>query len=257
MPNAEKTARLQELRNLVEHTLVPDYNEAYQNKKFDEAVKIDEKMQEAINEYTGIVRDLCFATCAESPDPMLTAVTLLSYLTIGVKDTKEGEDKIPVRQFIEAKPRQIDLLKLNSYCKKKIGKGIGHADGWLYAIEKFNLLMTCQKAIDLGIDPTTINDSYAMSEIARGYDLGKNPASKTNLLKTMRAIVTAMLGEEYANKVVSHDVNFLLSVYSRKSRKALTVTVANHKYLRGYLAEICHRAVTGKSYAIDYRQIKK
>ena len=70
----------------------------------------------------------------------------------------------------------------------------------------------------------------------------------------LTAIVQAMIGEEY--KPVSHDVNFLLSVYSRKSRKALTVSCANHKYLRGYIAEICHRIVTGKSYEVDYKKVK-
>ena len=55
----------------------------------------------------------------------------------------------------------------------------------------------------------------------------------------------------------SHDVNFLLSVYSRKNRKALTVTTANHKALRGYLAEICHRIVTKKQYAVDYKAVKQ
>ena len=123
-------------------------------------------------------------------------------------------------------------------------------------VEKFNMLLTAQKAVDLGINPKEINDSYAMSEIAKGWDLGKNPASKTNILKTLRGIVTAMLGEEFANKVTSHDVNFLLSVYSRKSRKALTVTCANHKYMRGYVMEICHRVVTDKGYEVDYKKAK-
>ena len=93
-----------------------------------------------------------------------------------------------------------------------------------------------------------------MSEIAQKYNLGKNPASKTNLLKTLTSIVQAMIGDEY--KAVSHDVNFLLSVYSRKSRKALTVTCANHKYMRGYVMEICHRIVTGATYDIDFKMKK-
>ena len=88
-----------------------------------------------------------------------------------------------------------------------------------------NFLLTAQKAVDLGIDPKAVNDSYAMSEIAREFDMGKNPTSKTNLLKTLQTVITAMLGEQY--KATSHDVNFLMSVYSKKNRKALTVTCAN------------------------------
>lgn len=248
MTRAEKENRLQVLKALVEEK-VKAYNEAMQDGKFDEVSKLDTEITDTVNEYTSIVRDMCFEDCAASDDPMMAAVTALSFMTIGVKDTKKGDEKLPVREVIE-KERQIDLLKLHKF----VDGGIGHNKEWVYMIEKFNLLMTCQKAKDLGVDPTAINDSYAMSEIAKGYDLGKNPASKTNLLKTLTAIVQAMVGEEY--KPVSHDVNFLLSVYSRKSRKALTVTCANHKYMRGYIMEICHRIVTGKTYEVDYKRAR-
>lgn len=84
--------------------------------------------------------------------------------------------------------------------------------------------------------------------------MGKNPTSKTNLLKTLQTVITAMLGEQY--KATSHDVNFLMSVYSKKNRKALTVTCANHRYFRNYLAEVCHRIVTGKTYELDFKTKK-
>lgn len=248
MTRAEKEAKLKELRATVDEK-VKAYNEAMQDGKFDDVQKLDTEITDSVNEFTSIVRNMCFEDCAASDDPMMAAVTALSFMTIGVKDTKKGDEKLPVREVIE-KERQIDLLKLHKF----VEGGIGHNKEWAYMIEKFNLLMTCQKAKDLGIDPTAINDSYAMSEIAKGYDLGKNPASKTNLLKTLTAIVQAMVGEEY--KPVSHDVNFLLSVYSRKSRKALTVTCANHKYMRGYVMEICHRIVTGKTYEVDYKKVR-
>ena len=249
MTRAEQTNKLQELRGSID-AKVKAYNDAYQSKRYDESSKIDGEIVDAVNEYTGIVRDMCFEDCKATGNPMLAAVRMLSYMTIGVKDTLEGESKTPVRQVIE-KERAIDLLKLHKYCE-----GIGVDKNSIYMVEKLNLLMTAQKAVDLGIDPKGISDSYAMSEIAKGFDLGKNPASKTNILKTLRNIVTAMIGEEYAKKVTSHDVNFLLSVYSRKNRKALTVTCANHKYMRGYMAEICHRVVTDKQYEVDYKKLR-
>lgn len=249
MTREEKTARLHELRASVEEQ-VKAYNEAMLDGKFDESVKLDDAITENVNEYTSIVRGMCFEDCAASPDPMLAAVTMLSFITIGVKDSKQGDEKIPVREVIE-RERQIDLLKLHKF----VDGGIGQSKEWVYMIEKLNFLMTAQKAVDLGISPKRINDSYAMSDIAKAYDLGKNPASKTNLLKTITAIVQAMLGEGY--KPTSHDVNFLLSVYSRKNRKALTVTCANHKYMRGYVMEICHRIVTGKTYEVEFKAVKQ
>lgn len=248
MTRAEKENKLVELKASVEEK-VKSYNAAMQDGKFDEVSKLDTEITETVNEYTSIARDICFEDCVASDDPMMAAVTALSFMTIAVKDTKKGDDKVPVREVID-RERQIDLLKLHKF----VDGGIGHDKEWVHMIEKFNLLMTCQKAKDLGIDPKDINDSYAMSEVAKGYDLGKNPASKTNLLKTLTVIVQAMIGEEY--KPVSHDVNFLLSVYSRKSRKALTVSCANHKYLRGYIMEICHRIVTGGVYEVDYKRMR-
>ena len=111
MTRAEQTNKLQELRATVEEK-VKAYNEAFQEKKFDDAAKIDAEITEAVNEYTSIVRDMCFEDCKNSADPMLTACRLLSFVTIGVKDTLEGEAKTPVRSVID-KERQIDLLKLH------------------------------------------------------------------------------------------------------------------------------------------------
>lgn len=249
MTRQEKVAKMQELRASIEAN-VKAYNDANQNARFEEVSKLDAAIQEAINEYTSIARDICFEDCEATDDPMMTAIKTLEYTTIGVKDNKKGDDKIPVREVIE-KEKQIDLMKLHKF----VDGGIGKDKNWAYMIEKLNMLMTAQKAVDLGIDPKDINDSYAMNKISREYNLGKNPASKTNLLKTLTLIVQAMIGEEY--KPVSHDVNFLLSVYSRKSRKALTVTCANHKYMRGYMMEICHRIVMGKTYDIDYKKMKQ
>lgn len=239
-----------ELREKVE-ALVKNYNDAIQSGKYDVAVKNNEETEQAVNEYTAISRKECFDALKATDNPMLEAVKALTFPTIRVKDTKAGDEKIPVR-VVEDIERPIDLLKLHKYVG---GDGIGTDKNWAYAAEKLNFLLTAQKAADLGITPKSVHDSYAMSDISRQIDMGKTPTSKTNILKTLQAVITAMIGEEY--KATSHDVNFLMSIYSRKNRKALTVTCANHKYMRQYLAEICHRIVLGKSYELDYKKIRK
>ncbi len=55
---------------------------------------------------------------------MFTAVTTLSFVTIGVKDEQKGDDKVPVRAIVD-KERQIDLLKLHKYCGSIGADGIG------------------------------------------------------------------------------------------------------------------------------------
>lgn len=250
MAEEKKIPTKAELRATAE-SLIKDYNDAIQGGKYDIAVKLNEKIDETVNEYTSIAREECFNALKATEDPMMEAVKTLVYPTIRAKDTKQGDEKIPVR-VLEDVEKPIDLLKLHKFIG---GDGIGKDSKWAHLIEKLNFMMTCQKATDLGIDPTSINDSYAMSDIARQIDMGKTPCSKTNILKTIQSIVTAMIGEEY--KATSHDVAFLMSVYSRKNRAALTVSCANHKYMRQYMAEICHRIVLGKSYAIEYKKIKK
>lgn len=241
----EKTK--EELRALAEE-LTLKYNDAIQNGKYDISVKLNDETEQTVNEYTSIARKECFARLIATEDPMLAAVKELTFMTIRAVDRKIGDEKIPVREIVDAE-KPIDLLKLH-----KAAGGIGQDKNWVYMVEKLNLLMTMQKAIDLGINPKDINDSYAMNDLARQINLGKTPTSKTNILKTLQSVITAMIGDEY--KATSHDVNFLMSVYSRKNRKALTVTCANHKYMRQYLAEICHRIVEGKSYELDYKKFK-
>ena len=175
MTREEGMAKLAELKSSVDEQ-VKVFNDAVQNGRFEESTKADKAMTGTINEYTATVRDMCFEECKATDDPMLAAVKTLSYVTIGVKDEQKGDDKVPVRVIVD-KERQIDLLKLDKFCG-----GIGADPNWMHVAQKMNFLLTAQKAKDLGLDPAKVNDSYAMSEIARQFEMGKNPTSKTNLL---------------------------------------------------------------------------
>lgn len=249
MTREENIAKLAELRSKAEE-LVKDYNDAFQSKEFDKSAKLENEIAETVKKHTSVARAICFDDCKNTDDPMLTGVTMLTYESIAVKDTKkkEGDIEFVVREIV-TKDRPIDLLKLHTHCD-----GIGKDANWMHIVQKMNFLLTAQKAVDLGINPKAINDSYQMSEIAKGFDMGKNPTSKTNLLKTLQTVVTAMIGEEY--KPTSHDVNYLMSIYAKKNRNALSVTCANHKNFRNFIAEICHRIVTDKGYNVNYKAKK-
>lgn len=245
----EKTlAKMAELRALAEAKCI-EYNSAMTEAKFGDAAKIEEEITEAVNEYTNKARILVFDECAEAEDPMFEACKRLVYPTIKVRDEKIEDSKLTCR-VIEDTEKVIDLAKLNKY----VEGGIGHDKDWIYAVEKLNMLLTANKAVDLGLSPEEVNASYAMKKISREYDLGKNPASKTNLLKTLNSIVEMMLGEGF--KATSHDVNFLLSVYSKKGRRALMVSCANHKNFRQYIQEICYKLINGYAYELDYKKVK-
>lgn len=229
------------------------YNAALIDGKLAEANRVEKLIDADIEEHSRISELLAFDMCEKSENPMITAVTLLTFNTIARKDTKDPDATVATRT-IEDKVKYIDLKKLH----KKVKDGIGHDKNWLYAVEAMNMRMTAQRALDLGYNGDQlkeINDSYAMSDLARAVDLGKNPCSNTQLLKTLQTIVTAMLGGDY--KATSHDVVFLKSIYAKKGRAALSVSCANHSNFRKYIAEVCHRIVTNGAYTIEYKQAKK
>lgn len=230
---------------------VSAYNDAIQNDKpLSELVEIRKDIDNILGDFASYKKFLAFEACAASPDPMLAAIDNPTYL-VGkfVEEVPDG-GKFPVAR-IDSATKAIDLLQLHKHIKG----GIGHDKKWPYIVEALNSKLTARVGAAIGLNPTEIMDSYAMSNIARDIDLGKNPTSNTNLLKTMRTVVAAMVGEEYGNKVTSHDVAFILECYSKKSRKALTLSVANHKTLRTIMGDVCRAVTHGESYAIDYKKV--
>ncbi len=241
-------AKMTELRALAEAKCV-EYNSAMLTAEFANAAKVEEEINDAVNEYTNIARTLAFDECAAAADPMFEACRRLVYQTIKTRDEKIEDSKLTTR-VIEESAKVIDLAKLHKY----VSGGIGHDTDWIYAIEKLNMLITADRATALGLDPAEVHASYQMRQISKEYDLGKNPASKTNLLKTLNKVIEMMLGEGF--KATSHDVNYLLFIYSKKNRKALTVSCANHKNFRQYIMEICFKLINGFAYELDYKRAK-
>lgn len=271
MTKAERIAEMQVLREKAE-SLVIQYNEGIQNGNPNPTIEVNvldsngnvtgtkaeyitNLIDEVVNKYTAIAREICFTECRETDDPMLEAIKRLTFATIGMKVSKKGEEKIPVAEIIE-KNKAIDLLKLH----KTVDGGIGKDPKWNGMVEKMNFHMTARQAKrivkkkeNLTRVLTEINDSYAMSDIAKAIDMGKDPTSNTKLLGTLQGIVTAMIGDEY--KATSHDVNFLTDLYATKGRTALSVNCANHRYFRAYIAAICHSIVTGEDYEISFKKV--
>jgi len=271
MTREEKIAVLAELRAKAE-TLVMSLNDGVQNGNPNPTMEKPEivdgaetgktitvfiatELEQVVNQYTAMAREICFDDCKAADDPMLEAVKRLTFATIGVKETKKGEEKIPVSEIVD-KEKDIDLLKLH----KSVDGGIGKDPKWNGLVEKFNFHMTIRQAkrITKGKENLTrvlkeINDSYAMCKIAQEIEMGKDPTSNTKLLGTLQDIITAMIGEEY--KATSHDVNYLVDLYAQKGKGKLKVNCANHRYFRSYIAAICHGIVTGTDYEVCFKKV--
>lgn len=256
-------------------TNVQEYNTAYGEKRFDDASTINATIEKDVDEYNSIAQMLCFDDCAKAEDPMKAAVLTLHFPIIGIKDTMTGDEVKVLKRVIVGDPdaedavlkyKQIDLLKLQKYVKDREGHGIGHEANWNNQVERLNLLFALDCAVEIGKGQEFINEMsecYAVKDASREIDFGvKNPKagtpiSNTGLLKAVKAVVTAMIGEEFGGKVMTHDVRFLKICSAKKSRKELAIQCANHRYMRGYLMEVCNRVMTGGIYDVDYKRIKK
>ena len=266
MTREDYQKKLEQLEACI-RTKVQEYNAAYGEKRFDDAAKINAETEKAIAESNSIAQMLCFDECANSDDPMIAAILKLDYPVVGIRDTLEGEGEVKtlVRVFAEDKRSKIDLLKLDKYVRDRGGKGIGHDPNWKFMVERLNLLFAMDCAVEIGKGQEFINEMsecYAVKEASRDIDFGvKNPKagtpiSNTGLLKAVKAVVTAMVGEEFGEKTLTHDVRFLKLVCAKKSKKALAIQCANHKYMRGYLMEVCNRIITGSVYDVEYKRVK-
>ena len=255
-------------------TNVQDYNAAYGEKRLDDAATLNAAIEKDVDEWNGISQMLCFDACSKAEDPMKAACLTMHFPVIGIKDTLVGDEVKVAKRVIVGDPdaedatpkyKSIDLLKLHKYVKDRDGHGIGHEKNWYNQAERLNLLFSLDCAVEIGKGQEFIKEMtecYAIKEASRTIDFGvKNPKagtpiSNTGLLKAVKAVVTAMIGPEYTDKVLTHDVRFLKIVSAKKSKKELTVQCANHRYMREYLMEVCNRIMTEGVYDVDYKKVK-
>lgn len=235
-------------------------NSLYLEEKIGEAAKLDDSIEECVNEYTARARRECFISCKDSTDPMLEAIRRLQFKTIRAKDTKLPESEIH-HVDIEDTLKYIDLKALDQFCG-----GIGKDVKWYFAIQKFNYLLTARAVKELigdgdgaeariSSELQKLNDSYNMKEIAKSIELGEDLTSNSAILDSLKKVIAMMIGDEY--KPLTHDVRYLKMVYTKKGKKALSVNCADHSHLTQYIADICHRIVTGGHYDVEYKTIKK
>lgn len=216
--------------------------------------KNEDETDKVINEYTGHAKALCYEDCRATGDPMTEACRRVFYQSYRIADS-ETEDGTKIRD-LEPQNKRINLKDLHN----RTDGGIGKDKQWINIGEKLNMLMTVRAIERLKgkVDLKEFNDSYYISDIAKAIDLGKTPCSNTNILKTLRAAISAMIGEEYAPKVNSHHVNEMCDTYIKKDNKvALRRKASNHDAFRVTLMEICHSVITDGEFEVTYKQKTK
>lgn len=239
--------------------LIKQYNEASEYIEYKRMREIEAKIAEKVQQYDELAEGECFAEFLQSENPMKAAAEAVRFPTIKVRDERQKGGGQP-KKVVEASSKPIDPMRLH----KKAKDGIGANKEWHFMCEKLNLLLTCRRAIELGIDPMTVKNTYSMSDEAVKIEclLSETDATKYDknaadeiLKQDMQKVVDAMVGSGFT--VTDVMVNYLLVIYQKKdNKKSLSVTCANHKFMRMYMLEICHAAITGNEFCLNFK-VKK
>lgn len=247
-------------------TLAKKYNENLnaEHPSLEVQMKLDGEFKEAEANYLFVKARLVWRDCALSDAPMRTAIIKHSFSVKRHKLITEGEKDAAhkVCKIVEV-DRPIDLLAFDEYyATKNDGKSASVNPKWAHMVTKLTMLLTADVAKSLGINPKTINDSYAMSEIARAIDLGKTPTSNTKMLETVQSILDAIIYEENEKthknsyRVSSHDIAYLREIFSKKGKAELSVACSKPSMMRMIMADIAYRIVGDKLYSVEYKMKK-
>lgn len=236
--------------------LVEKYNKSAEYAEYKTMKELDSDMKEKVDEYTLISWNECVASLAKAENPLVEAAKMLKYKTVRVADRKLEEGG--TERVIEEVMKPINPLQLH----KKVKGGVGADKTWGLMVQKLNYLLTCRRGIELGLDASEIENSYAMSEQAAKldgfvFDVGKYDKNKADevLKQDLQKVLLAMFGEGV--EVTDAMVAYLLMVYTKKgTKKALSVITSTHKALAMHLLDLGHEALTDDTFNLSYK-VKK
>ena len=238
------------------------YNEALHNEDYKTMNDLDGKLKELEKEYADTRAKIVYKECLDTDNPIKTAITRYSYSVLSHKDNKE-EGIITDREVKTDKTRQIDLLKMCKFAKDtKHEKQLPH--DWEYDVEAYNQLLCLHTAKELKCTDAQLNEiatSYFMKDIKRRMDSGETPDSKTKLCKNLQSVVDKILFEADENgknsiKVNNHDVAYILQLYAKKGKTALSVQCAKHDFMRRLVYDVIYRVLTNGVYTTEFKKIK-
>lgn len=253
------------LTNLRENALknVDEYTKAIHNNDFRSMNDLDLKLKDIEKEYIREKSKAVYEECLASDNPVLEAISRLTYKVIAHKDVKENGVLIE-RQLIVDKEREIDLLDL---CKYSIqSKNAKQLDTkWEYPVMSLNQMFCLRSAQALGFTPDEvkrIETTYFMSQLAERVKVGETPVSNTQLCKALQKVIDGILFLDDGKgkntyKANSRDIEYILMCYTKQGKKALSVQVAKHDFMRRLVTKIIYRIVTNGKYSLDYKKIKE
>lgn len=126
---------------------------------------------------------------------------------------------------------------------------------WKYRAELLAEFLTREIASDIGFSSQRLRD--AMQFFGLSKEAAESPkVSKTTYKKVIPDIVAAMIGEQYRDRVVPADVNYICRKFVTGG-KSMVVRVASVKQTISLLGDVCFRVITEGEYDLDSKEIKR
>ena len=245
--------------------LVSKWNDSAEFSEFKVMKTLEGKIAETLQKYTAECEGECFVELKKDSNPMLAAAKVLGFQTLTVKDEREkgadGKDTGRTKKVIRPTTKRIDPLRLH----KCTNDGIGADPLWMHIVERLNLLFTAATAVEINavgtdgkkLDLKAIRDSIAMSEEAKKITLGaeNKPTNDKLILEDVQKTINAMLGEGYTATPAM--VVYLRKVHEKGGRDSMSVVCSNARSMRQYMLDVCHAAITGDDFILDYKKAKQ
>lgn len=214
---------------------------------------LNKRMKDLEDEYVVKRQAGVFGVLLGRDNPILEAVKTREFSTYRHRDNVDKDSGVTSREIVEVM-RPVDLAKLCKYsADRNPDRNLTPDRLWVFKVQRFNQLMTARAAVELGLNVKDVYSSYYMNEKAKEIEMGKTPTSNTQLLKALQACLDAILP---GYKATSHDVAYLLLMYCKKGKKALSVAAANHGTMRQLVTDMLYHLVTGNNYAVEYKRIE-
>lgn len=219
-----------------------------EDKPFSVLKELEEKIAKEISEANKHAKAMCYEALKASDTTMAAACTMMRFPTIKVKETADKENDIVIKS-IDDTNTAIDLEDLQNFC----GRNIGQDADWRCMIESFTYRLSIVLIAKIGSNSDEYKETCTISDVAKDFNLGRDPFSNTRMLDTLRKVIAAMIGEEYRNKVSSKSVEFIKQTFSGHGRKDCSAKYADPKQVRHIMMEVCHCALTGEVYTAEYK----
>lgn len=246
----ECVSGMAEVRTKLDETVV-SYNTTESKEEGDKLIAAIKELRDEYNEYSS---RKAIMTCMESEDgkPIMAAIKMSAYPVLKTV-TKTSSDTGIKTTTIEDDAALIDFTKFNRAVIP-----------WFFKVEALNFIVVRDICNDLGIElpidvkKKTADDLIAVFKLSReAAEVAiKEKASKTTIKKSCAAIITDMVGEEYAGKVDSKDVTYLAyNMVSGDKKKRGSIKILSVKWLMKLVADIADRIVNDGVYSADFSKV--